>query len=441
MLLPAAALQAHRQSETILMSDSTQASDLTCQQLGLDTLEIPDVIALQEPAEGIPAVISTQRGLHHAAHLLASSQGPVALDTERASGIRYGQRAFLVQLKRSNSGIILIDPEAFADLTPINKALKGAEWVLHAAGQDLPCLQDLGMVPDLLFDTELAARLAGFERVGLSSVVEQLLGYKLAKEHSAVDWSKRPLPLDWLNYAALDVEILLDLRDALEEVLKKQGKWAFALEEFKHLSQGKTKEKPQDPWRKTKGIHSVKNRRQLTALRNLWYEREKLAQKKDIAPKRLLTDAALIQAARSMPQTVSDVLVIPGFQSKNLRKEAPRWLGAIAAARREKTPVPYTIPAQGPPPIKAWETKRPNSFTLIHRSKEAVTALANHTNIPAENILAPDSLRRLCWDPPQRPSQAEISRILAELGARNWQIKLVTPVLEPIFTEVLAQEQ
>ncbi len=83
-----------------------------------------------------------------------------------------------------------------------------------------------------MFDTELAARLAGFERVGLASVVELLLGFTLEKGFSAADWSTRPLPQDWLRYAALDVELLIELRELLGAELERQGKLEWAEQEF-----------------------------------------------------------------------------------------------------------------------------------------------------------------------------------------------------------------
>lgn len=419
------------------MGNQSTSQDPTCAQLGLSDFTVPETVILDRPTEGVPAVISMERGLHHAAQVLANSQGPVAVDTERASGIRYGQRAFLVQLKRGNSGIILIDSEALSNLSVINEALRGCEWVLHASTQDLPCLADLGMRPDHLFDTELGSRLAGFDRVGLSSMVQNLLGFTLKKEHSAADWSKRPLPTEWLSYAALDVEILIDLRDALEEELRAQGKFEIALEEFSHLVSAPAKEKPLDPWRKTKGIQALRNRRQLTALRNLWLEREHLAQKKDIAPKRLLPDSSLIQAAKMMPRSVPAVLQVPGFQTRALRREAPRWVRAIAEAKAVNPPVPYTTPAEGPPPIKAWEQKRPQSHVMIQQSKDALKILAEEVNIPQENILQPDALRRLCWQPPAEISADSLAHELLRWDARNWQIKLVVPVLQPIFEKNL----
>ncbi|WP_238397923.1 HRDC domain-containing protein [Rothia amarae] len=419
------------------MSGQSESVAPTCEQLGLGEFAIPDIVLLNRPADGIPAVISTERGLRNAAQVLKNAEGSVAVDTERASGIRYGQRAFLVQLKRGDSGIILIDPEAFEDLSLINEALRGVEWVLHAATQDLPCLADLGMHPDFLFDTELGSRLAGFDRVGLGTVVEQLLGYRLKKEHSAVDWSKRPLPAEWLNYAALDVEILVDLRDAIEDVLREQGKLEIALEEFAYLASAPPKETAPDPWRKTKGIQALRNRRQLTALKNLWFERDHLAQKKDIAPKRLLPDSSLIQAARAMPRTVPAILAIPGFQTRSLRREAPRWVRAIHDAKSAEQPVPYTTPASGPPPIKAWEHKRPVSHALIQAAKETLNDLSDDINIPHDNILQPDTLRRLCWEPPQEISEDSLAYELRSLGARNWQINLVVPRLLPLFEKYL----
>ena len=198
---------------------------------GFDSL-VPEVIDLDSPRDGVPLVIETPAGLERCAAAIAAGTGPAGVDAERASGFRYGQRAFLVQIRREGSGTWLIDPEPFGDLQIINDALDGVEWILHAASQDLPCLSELGMWPHKLFDTELAARLAGLPRVGLAAVIEQLLGFGLAKEHSAADWSTRPLPEPWLRYAALDVEVLTELREELIELLQGDGKLEYAEQEF-----------------------------------------------------------------------------------------------------------------------------------------------------------------------------------------------------------------
>ena len=297
---------------------------------GFEDFEIPDSVHLAAPFDGIPPVIDTVAGLERAAAAAAAGSGPAAIDTERASGFRYGQRAFLVQLRREGVGTVLIDPEATGSLAVLGEALSGVEWVLHAATQDLPSLRALGMEPDRLFDTELGGRIAGLRRVGLAAETEELLGYTLAKEHSAVDWSKRPLPRDWLNYAALDVEMLIQLRWAMEELLREKGKLDWALQEFEAVRTAEPAPPRQDPWRRTSGINKVKGRRQLTALRGLWEERERLAQHKDVAPGRLLPDAALVAAAAAMPRTVPQLLDTPGFHGRLAAREAPRWLRAIA---------------------------------------------------------------------------------------------------------------
>ncbi|HEV2087637.1 MAG TPA: ribonuclease D, partial [Cryptosporangiaceae bacterium] len=222
---------------------------------------VPTSVPLLEPRDGTPAPVDTPVELAAAAARLAGGTGPVAVDAERASGYRYGQRAYLVQLRREGAGTVLVDPLPFDDLAVIDTAVADAEWVLHAASQDLACLGELGMRPRRLFDTELAGRLAGFERVGLGAMVERVLGFTLEKGHSAADWSTRPLPRAWLTYAALDVELLIELRDALAAELQSQGKASWAEEEFAALAASKPAAARTEPWRRTSGIHRVRSAR------------------------------------------------------------------------------------------------------------------------------------------------------------------------------------
>ena len=403
----------------------------SAEELGLDPeLSIPEVVRLDAPFAGIPEVIDTPRGLEQAADLLASHEGPAAIDTERASGIRYGQRPFLVQIKRGDSPILLIDPEAFEGLEPLDEALADAEWIIHASTQDLPSLRQTGMRPRSLFDTELAGRLAGLPRVSLGAMTEEILGYRLAKEHSAADWSQRPLPRPWLNYAALDVELLRDLREAVAELLEEQGKLAWAEEEFEALCAAPEPAEDPERWRRTKGLRALRSPRQLTALRNLWWEREHLARAKDIAPKRLLGDAALIAAARAMPRSVPALQRIPGFHTKLIKREAVRWTRAVQEALADPEPVPVHLPSSAPPPVKAWSAKRPEAARALTAAREEVLARAERLGMPQENLLTPDHLRRLCWDHAGAGPE-EIEDALRELGAREWQISNTLPLLVP----------
>ena len=98
-------------------------------------------------------------------------------------------------------------------------------------------------------------------------MVESLLGFSLQKGHSAADWSTRPLPEEWLVYAALDVEVLVDLRDALAAILEEQGKTDWARQEFEAILAAGPPAPKTDPWRRTSGVHGLRSRRQLGMLR------------------------------------------------------------------------------------------------------------------------------------------------------------------------------
>lgn len=399
---------------------------------GFDSL-VPVVIDLDSPRDGVPLVIETQAGLERCAAAIAAGTGPAGVDAERASGFRYGQRAFLVQIRREGSGTWLIDPEPFEDLRIINDALHGVEWILHAASQDLPCLSELGMWPDRLFDTELAARLAGLPRVGLAAVIEQLLGFGLAKEHSAADWSTRPLPEPWLRYAALDVEVLTELREELIELLEADGKLEFAEQEFAAILSAGLAPPRVDPWRKTSGLHQIRDRRQLAAVREMWLERDALAQKRDVAPGRLIPDSSLVAAAKAMPTTVPQLLGTKGFHGRAAQREAPRWLRCIATARALEELPPLHLPTNAPPPPRVWADRDLAAAERLSTARPLLQKKAEEFNLPLENLLTPDFLRRIAWRPPPEIKEAAIADELRGLGARPWQVDLVTPLITEAF--------
>jgi len=391
--------------------------------------ELPELVELTMPRDGIPEVISTGPALRRCAAALAAGHGPAGVDTERASGFRYGQRAMLVQIRREGAGTWLIDPEAFPDLDIINDALRGVEWILHAASQDLPCLAGVGMWPDKLFDTELAARLAGLPRVGLGAVVESLLGFHLAKEHSAADWSTRPLPEPWLRYAALDVEVLAELQEELLALLEADGKLDYAAQEFQHLIDAGVPAPRVDPWRRTSGSHTIRNRVQLAAVRELWQTREKLAEFRDIAPSRLIPDSAIIAAAKGMPTTVPALLGLAGFHGRAAKRDAPKWLNAIQVAKNSTDLPPLQVSNNTPPPPRVWAERDVAAAERYATARPGLAEISEALNIPGENILTPDFLRRICWRPPSPITQETVAGALAELGARRWQIEKTAPML------------
>jgi ribonuclease D len=390
-----------------------------------------------EPRDGVPEVVTTERALVQAARALAAGTGPVAVDAERASGYRYGQAAYLVQLRREGSGTWLVDPAACPDLSPVDEALRHVEWVLHAASQDLPCLAEVGMRPTRLFDTELGARLAGLARVGLGSVVEELLGMTLAKEHSAVDWSTRPLPEDWLRYAALDVEVLVDLRDAVAGLLAEQGKLEWAEQEFQALVDAPPQPPRVDPWRRTSGTHKLRTRRQLAMLRELWNSRDALARQRDISPGRVLPDAAMIAAVTASPHTMEELVALPGFTGPAARRNGKRWLEALTRGRKtpeDDLPV-QSLPSDAPPPPRAWPDRDADAAARLAFARAAIAELSERHAVPAENLMTPDTVRRVLWTP---PAEGQLESRLAELRARPWQIELLAPVLREAMTRTAA---
>lgn len=421
------------------ISDNTTAgvpADESTTHIQVDGFDaVPQIIDLDAPREGVPLVIETQAGLERCAAALAAGTGPAGVDAERASGFRYGQRAFLVQIRREGAGTWLIDPEPFENLRIINEALDGVEWILHAASQDLPCLSELGMWPAKLFDTELAARLAGLPRVGLAAVIEQLLGFGLAKEHSAADWSTRPLPEPWLRYAALDVEVLAELREELIELLLAGGKLEYAEQEFAAILEAGVAPPRVEPWRKTSGLHQIRDRRQLAAVRELWLERDSLARKRDVAPGRLIPDAALVAAAKAMPATVPQLLATKGFHGRAAQREAPRWLRCITIARDLEELPPLHLPTNAPPPPRVWADRDPEAAARLATARPLLQELADQLKLPLENLLTPDFLRRLAWRPPSEITEETVAEQLAGLGARPWQVELTAPVITAAFLD------
>ncbi|MFF5971402.1 ribonuclease D [Streptomyces sp. NPDC012769] len=388
-------------------------------------------IPLLEPREGVPPVVETEDALAEVIAAFAAGRGPVAVDAERASGYRYGQRAYLVQLRREGAGTALIDPVGCPDLSGLGEALAGSEWILHAATQDLPCLRDIGMVPTRLFDTELAGRLAGFPRVGLGAMVESVLGYALEKGHSAVDWSTRPLPEPWLRYAALDVELLVDLRDELEKELDRQGKLEWALQEFDAIASAPPPPPRKDPWRRTSGMHKVRRRRQMAVVRELWTARDRVAQRRDVSPGKVLSDAAIVEAALALPPNAGALSALPGFGQRMGRRQLEQWQAAVDRAKAlpdAELPQPGQ-PVAGPPPPRAWADKDPAAAARLAAARTAVSALAEELNLPQENLITPDTVRRVCWEPPAPADPETLAEALRGFGARPWQVELVTPLL------------
>jgi ribonuclease D len=412
-------------------------------------------IPLLQPSAGTPEIIDTEEAFRAALDQLAQGSGPFAVDAERASGFRYSARAYLIQIKRTDGGLHLIDPIPFGPghqlFSDLNNLLNTDEVILHASTQDLPCLRELGINPVKLFDTELAGRIAGLPRVGLGPLLESLMGVLLAKEHSAADWSARPLPKDWLTYAALDVELLVELRDHMYKVLADAKKLPWALEEFASILKAPPAPPRVDPWRRTSGMHKIKRRDQLAVIKSLWIARDEVASQQDIAAGKLLNDSAIVELAIAAPTTKKEFekcLRPLGLRARWM-ENLQLWLDSIASAvalPEDQWPTMRTN-ADTLPPIKLWRDKFPEKFAPLSHARAAIELIAEENQIPVENLITPEHVRRVCWKPPVGAtatlSVSLVETALSELGARQWQIDLVAPALaaallerEPIPVEV-----
>lgn len=410
------------------------------------TEEIP-AVPLLAPVGGTPPIIDTDNALEDALNQLALGSGPFAVDAERASGFRYSARAYLIQIKRTGGGLHLIDPIPFGPGHPLmaalNDLLNTDEVILHASTQDLPCLRELGINPILLFDTELGGRIAGLPRVGLGPLLESLMGVLLAKEHSAADWSVRPLPQEWLTYAALDVELLIELRDKVESLLIEAKKEKWAKEEFASILLAPPPPPRVDPWRRTSGMHKIKRRDQLAIIRELWNARNEIAKSQDIAGGKLLNDSAIVEIALNPPTNKKEfekVLRPLGLRSRWL-ENIKVWLEAIARATalpENQWPALRTN-ADVLPPIKLWRDKFPEKFAPLSHARARIEIIAQENSIPIENLITPELVRRICWSAPA-PSTVELSPLLVrqhllELGARKWQVDLVAEAIAHALLE------
>ena len=413
--------------------------------------EAAELPVLDRPRDGLPLVVETPQALADALARMLAGTGPLAVDAERAQGFRYSAKAYLFQFRREGAGIFIVDPTAFEDghdvaqLGSFGEALAGVEWIIHAASQDLPCLVEAGMVPRTIFDTELAGRLLGLPRVGLGPMIEHFFGLRLLKEHSAADWSRRPLPDEWLNYAALDVELLVELRDRLAAELEAAGKLEWARQEFAHLVEHSTDELAPRPdrWRRTHGMHQVRTPLGLAVVRELWQTRNELAVRLDKAPGRLVQDAAICElaarAATTRPAHVptrAQLRAVNGFKRRTARQYELNWVQALERVEQmgPKQYPPLHAKPDGPPPPRSWERRFPEAFARWNRVRPRTQEMAEALQMPPENLISPDVLRRIAFEPPQPLDAAGVDARLAELGTRPWQREHLVPVL----TELLA---
>jgi ribonuclease D len=397
---------------------------------------------LLAPYNGIPKLVETIAELQSCIDQILSGTGPIAIDAERASGYRYSARAYLIQIKRTDGGLHLIDPIAVGPTKlwrELSEAVGDAEWIIHASTQDLACLREVGIEPKKIFDTELGGRIAGCERVGLGPLTEELLDIQLAKEHSAVDWSLRPLREEWLNYAALDVELLVELRDKVAGILLAQGKLGWAEEDFASILKAPPAPPRTDPWRRTSGMHKVRDRLTLGVIRELWLARDAYARQIDIAPGRVFNDETLMEIVTKRPNGLGDFRKIILRRTRVQNSPVEDWYEIFTKALTmpfEEQPE-LRIASTALPPVKVWQVRNPLGYARITHARSLVLEISTDLVMAAENLISPEAVRRVCWANPSASPEEFIPFVestLAQYGARKWQIRALAPALAGILT-------
>jgi ribonuclease D len=410
---------------------------------------------LLAPVGGVPELVETSESLGEVLSQLKLGSGPIAIDAERASGYKYSARAYLIQIKRKGGGLHLIDPIAVGESpywNEISNAFADQEWIIHASTQDLACLREVGINPQIVFDTELAGRIAGCERVGLGPLTEQLLDVTLAKEHSAVDWSLRPLRPEWLNYAALDVELLVELRDEIEKLLIANKKLEWAKQDFAAILKSPPPPPRKDPWRRTSGIHKIRDLTALAIIRSLWAARNEFAKEIDLAPGRVFNDETLVLIATKPPKGFGDFKKALLRRTRLTSMPFEEWFELFEQAQQltgEELPK-LRMPSEGLPAPKMWQSRNPLGYARLTHARAAVLECAAENFMPAENLISPEAVRRVCWPTPPVEIADRLKFVaseLAEFGARSWQIELISgPIAailgetEPLIVETPAEE-
>lgn len=205
----------------------------------------------------------------------AQPQGRTVLDLEADSLHRHREKLCLIQYGDAD-GVAIIDPLAIEDMSLFSLWLQGADVWMHGADYDMSLLQNaFGVLPHMILDTQIAARLLGFRQFGLAALVEHFYGIKLSKKNQKADWGMRPMPAEMKAYAQGDVKFMLGMADQLVAALKEKGRYEWFLESCAHnLERGRERfeTNDQEAWR-IKGCGKF-NRRGLAALRTLWHWRD-----------------------------------------------------------------------------------------------------------------------------------------------------------------------
>lgn len=423
---------------------------------------------LSSPRDGVPALSDTPESVQTVSESLSRGRGPVAVDTERASGFRFDDRAFLVQLRRDGAGTHLVDPAAVPQageiLAPV---MDTTPWILHAAHSDLPALTSLGWRTPELHDTQIAGRLLGYGQIGLAGMLEEFLGVTVAKDKGRKDWSARPIPDAMLSYAALDVELLIELRDVTLSRLRDLGRGDWYRQECDHVSRGWSFPVPEPDWRKLRGIGHVRDARGLEIVRRLIDARTSVARDRDVPPEHVLRGSSILdlaqQPGRADRQLSREVSGASRLARTSRGSGFARELTAVlsSALRQAISADPASLPDRptssgGRPDHRTWERDHPLAYRLSTDFRDALSVVSDCTGIRTEDLLTVRALRSVAWDvscllvpagatgpslsgnaPNDPVSELEnmLGQALEDQQCRRWQVDLLIDAFAPVVAD------
>lgn len=348
--------------------------------------------------------------------------GELAVDCEAAGYHRYSDRLCLVQLATGGTTFVL-DPLA-VELEPVLRpALEDPrrQVIMHGAAYDLRLLRrDLRTAVTNLFDTQVAAALAGEPAVGLQALLERHMGVRVNKKFQRADWAARPLSREMIEYAADDTRHLARLASVLEEKLSVLGRTAWAEEECRLLAEVATEPEPAeepDPVTRVKGAAKL-DPRTVTALRRALQWRDEVARAMDRAPFRVASDAALVGVALARPVSVSALSAVRGFSPRFARTRSRSLLDAMKDVRR--APAEALVPYPRRPRTPGKARLGPEAEAAFERLKAVRSRVADELGLARGTVMSNHVLRRVAKAEPT--SRAELET-LPEV--RRWQAEVL----------------
>ncbi len=340
----------------------------------------------------------------------------LALDTEGASFHRFIDRVYLLQLSTRRTTAIL-DPLSIDKPARLGALLEDpkVEVVFHDADYDLRLLhQDYGWHPRSIFDTRIAAQLAGVRAFGLAALLDRYFDVRLDKKHQRADWSMRPLSRDMLEYAALDTMYLLDLRDRLRDELERLGRSEWAKEEFARLEGTRWEDGADEhAYLRIKGARDL-TRRQLAIFRELVRWRDQVAEQLDRATFRVAGNETLLELARKAPTSASALSGVKGMPRGIIDRRAAEILDAI----RRGVAVPEDqLPRY--PRAARW-TRDPEYEERVSRLRSVRDAAAQRLDLEPGVLCPRERLESIA-----RQKPTSLDELVAVPEVRRWQVEVM----------------